>query len=227
MSTLSILGPLGVGIIAWTITGCTVSGSMQEKKHNKITARISGILAGAVAGFICLIIAVLMLHDSDSTESSESVANVTLHSDAPRTFPIDITTLTTRINNNLKILGSDFKVHFLSQKLEHNTTSKYMFDDNNGIIVTADNQSGLLTGIVIVTQGDGTMKGGFNVLHVLLSTFSAILGEDEMKKGKASDIVIGLIEKKYPNDEANINNVHFSVLNTKEGLMTFFISPVN
>lgn len=36
MSTLSILGPLGVGIIAWAITGCTISGSMQEKNIIKL-----------------------------------------------------------------------------------------------------------------------------------------------------------------------------------------------
>ncbi|EOV8839299.1 hypothetical protein ACNY9Y_003887 [Cronobacter dublinensis] len=225
MSTLSVLGPLGVGVLVWAVAGTAISGSMQEKKHHKLTARVSGTLAGAVAGFICLIVAIIVLNDSNDTENSNSVMNEAAQSDAPRTFPLNINTLATRINSNLEKLGSDFNVRFISQKLEHNTTSKCMLDNNNGIVVTSDNESGMLTGIVIVTQGDGTMKGSFNVLHVVLSTVSAVLGKDEMKQGESSDIVMGLIEKKYPNDEVTVQNVRFSVVNTKEGVMTFFISP--
>jgi len=241
MSSVSVLAPLGIGLLAWAIAGCTISGNMQEKNSSKLVARFSGTVGGAVIGFLCLMVSVIYFDDS-STESSpstvssmststESNASTTTESDISnvepkpeKTLSINVTTLSARMQKNLVSLGSKFKVHFDTQQYEHSTLSKQELNDRNAILITSDNTTGKIINMVIITSGDGTMNSGFDAFHTALSAISATLGDNEMKSGKSSEIVMGLVGHKFQNDEVYVNQIKYSFLQTKDGLMTFFIS---
>jgi hypothetical protein len=102
--------------------------------------------------------------------------NGSTESTPQKSLDINVDTLTTRMQKNLIALGSTFKVHFQTKKLEHSTVSEQKLDEHNAILITSDNNTGMITSMMIVTSSDGTMNGGFNVLHTVLSAVSATLG---------------------------------------------------
>jgi hypothetical protein len=48
MTNVSVLAPLGIGLLVWAIAGCTISATMQDKNRSKLAARVSGTLGGFV-----------------------------------------------------------------------------------------------------------------------------------------------------------------------------------
>jgi len=238
MSNVSVLAPLGIGLLAWAISGCTISSSMHDKNSSKLVARFSGTLGGLVIGFVCLMVSVIYFDDSStesvaSSTSTESVASNTstesasssiVDSEPKKSIGINVDTLAKRMQKNLVALGSKFRVNFSTEKLEHSTLSKQELNDHNAVLITSDNNTGMITSMMIITMGDGSMKSRFNVLHTVLATVSATLGENEMKSGKSADIVMGLVKNKYTNDEVFVDGKRYSILRTNEGLITFFIS---
>ncbi|WP_312210666.1 hypothetical protein [Pseudescherichia sp.] len=235
MSSVSILAPLGIGLLAWAIAGCTISSNMQEKNNNKLMSRLSGTLGGAVVGFICLIASIIYFDDSSTESTTNTVSsastskntegdNSAVDSVPKKSIGINVETLTKRMQKNLVDLGSKFKVHFDTEKNENSTLSKQELNDHNAVLITSDNATGMITSMMIITMGNGSMQSGFDVLHTVLSTVSATLGDNEMKSGKSADIVMGLVKHKYPNDEVFVDGKRYSILQTNEGLITFFIS---
>ena len=222
MTNVSVLAPLGIGLLVWAIAGCTISSTMQDKNRSKLVARVSGTLGGFVLGFVCLVASIIYFSDS-STETNEPVSTST-ESTPQKSLDITIDTLTTRMQKNLIALGSTFRIHFQTKKLDHSTVSEQKLDEHNAILITSDNNTGMITSMMIVTSGDGTMNGGFNVLHTVLSAVSATLGESEMKSGKSSEIVMGLIKHTYPNDEVFVGKLRYSIVSSNDGLNSFFIS---
>lgn len=219
---VSVLAPPGIGLLVWAIAGCTISSTMQDKNRSKLVARVSGTLGGFVLGFVCLVASIIYFSDS-STETNEPVSTST-ESTPQKSLDITIDTLTTRMQKNLIALGSTFRIHFQTKKLDHSTVSEQKLDEHNAILITSDNNTGMITSMMIVTSGDGTMNGGFNVLHTVLSAVSATLGESEMKSGKSSEIVMGLIKHTYPNDEVFVGKLRYSIVSSNDGLNSFFIS---
>ncbi|TCW50884.1 hypothetical protein EDC53_102453 [Phytobacter diazotrophicus] len=224
MTNVSVLAPLGIGLLVWAIAGCTISSTMQDKNRSKLAARVSGTLGGFAIGFVCLVASIIYFSDS-STETNEPVSAST-ESTPQKSLDITIDTLTARMQKNLIALGSTFRIHFQTKKLDHSTVSEQKLDEHNAILITSDNNTGMITSMMIVTSGDGTMNGGFNVLHTVLSAVSATLGESEMKSGKSSEIVMGLIKHTYPNDEVFVGKLRYSILSSKDGLNSFFISRI-
>lgn len=222
MTNVSVLAPLGIGLLVWAIAGCTISSTMQDKNRSKLVARVSGTLGGFVLGFVCLVASIIYFSDS-STETNEPVSTST-ESTSQKSLDINVDTLTTRMQKNLIALGSTFRIHFQTKKLDHSTVSEQKLDEHNAILITSDNNTGMITSMMIVTSGDGTMNGGFNVLHTVLSAVSATLGESEMKSGKSSEIVMGLIKHTYPNDEVFVGKLRYSIVSSNDGLNSFFIS---
>lgn len=222
MMNVSVLAPPGIGLLVWAIAGCTISSTMQDKNRSKLVARVSGTLGGFVLGFVCLVASIIYFSDS-STETNEPVSTST-ESTPQKSLDITIDTLTTRMQKNLIALGSTFRIHFQTKKLDHSTVSEQKLDEHNAILITSDNNTGMITSMMIVTSGDGTMNGGFNVLHTVLSAVSATLGESEMKSGKSSEIVMGLIKHTYPNDEVFVGKLRYSIVSSNDGLNSFFIS---
>lgn len=229
MTNVSVLAPLGIGLLVWAIAGCTISSTMQDKNRSKLAARVSGTLGGFAIGFVCLVASIIYFSDS-STETNEPVSastesvNSSTESTPQKTLDINVDTLTARMQKNLIAMGSTFKVHFQTKKLEHATISEQKLNEHNAILITSDNNTGMITSMMIVTSSDGTMNGGFNVLHTVLSAVSATLGENEMKSGKSSEIVMGLIKHTYPNDEVFEGKLRYSIVSSKDGLNSFFIS---
>jgi hypothetical protein len=139
-------------------------------------------LGGFVLGFVCLVASIIYFNDT-STETNEPVSastesvNSSTESTPQKSLDINVDTLTARMQKNLIALGSTFKIHFQTKKLEHSTVSEQKLDEHNAILITSDNNTGMITSMMIVTSGDGTMNGGFNVLHTVLSAVSATLGE--------------------------------------------------
>lgn len=230
MTNVSVLAPLGIGLLVWAIAGCTISSTMQDKNRSKLAARVSGTLGGFLLGFVCLVASIIYFNESNTepvstiTETTEPYTNsveLTPH----KSLDINVDTLTSRMQKNLIALGSTFKVHFQTKKLEHSTISEQKLNEHNAILITSDNNTGMITSMMIITSGDGTMNGGFNILHTVLSAVSATLGESEMKSGQSADIVMGLIKHTYPNDEVFVGKLRYSILQTKDGLITFFITP--
>ncbi len=229
MTNVSVLAPLGIGLLVWAIAGCTISATMQDKNRSKLTSRVSGTLGGFVLGFVSLVASIIYFNDT-STETNEPVSastesvNGSTESTPQKSLDITIDTLTARMQKNLIALGSTYKIHFQTKKLEHSTVSEQKVDEHNAILITSDNNTGMITSMMIVTSGDGTMNGGFNVLHTVLSAVSATLGESEMKSGKSSEIVMGLIKHTYPNDEVFVGKLRYSIVSSNDGLNSFFIS---
>jgi hypothetical protein len=38
MTNVSVLAPLGIGLLVWAIAGCTISATMQDKNRSKLTS---------------------------------------------------------------------------------------------------------------------------------------------------------------------------------------------
>lgn len=211
-----------LGIIVWGLGGWMITDGVNQKIRFKWIARLIGLAGGFVCGCIAIIIAISTV-DDDKFTSAKTTSTV----EAPKTKVLDLTpeVLEERMNSNLKRLDSKFKVHFNVEKHEHGSLATYVFNDNNNMMITIDNESGKIKGIVMFTSGDGTIISGFNTLNIALSTVSSTLGADEMKTGKSADIVTGLIKHSYKDDEVFENGIRYSVLTDKDGVTSFFIGP--
>jgi uncharacterized membrane protein required for colicin V production len=155
MMNVSVLAPPGIGLLVWAIAGCTISSTMQDKNRSKLVARVSGTLGGFVLGFVCLVASIIYFSDS-STETNEPVSTST-ESTPQKSLDITIDTLTTYAEKPNRT-GFNIQDSFSDEKLDHSTVSEQKLDEHNAILITSDNNTGMITSMMIVTSGDGTMN---------------------------------------------------------------------
>lgn len=135
-----------------------------------------------------------------------------------------------RINVNLTKNDVPFRLKIKIQSGEVNNTFNHSFNERIGLAGSVDKKTGLLTGITIITSGDGTTESGLNVMAVVISAYSAVLGENTMGTGEPAKIMMKLMEH-YQNEpetsqEVILNGVKFGFVPSQQFGNWFLAQPL-
>lgn len=130
-----------------------------------------------------------------------------------------------RMKTNLKSFGLNYNFKLKIERFDHDSVGKFYFKNQIGIMVTSDNKTGKLTGIMIMSPTTGDMSTGMSVLAISISSVSAIMGENGLKTDQSSDVVTGLIKGSFPDDFVVVDNIRYSYVKSNEA-NTFFIRPL-
>lgn len=239
--TMDTILILIAAIVILVIITKFLSRHLIAKGHKIWLSRILGLLAGIIISFLFLIFSIPSQNadsakKNESTESTsriESAKNEKLTEPAQtsETKPTDtnikqveknleVTTevFAERMNANLKKADSPFRLNIHIEDGKVNDVFKYAFNDYLVMVGTIDKTSKNLSSITIITRGDGTTSSGVNIMAVVVSAYSAILGEDSMKTGEPGRVMIKLVNmKKNKMDEEStvstiLNGMKFSFM---------------
>lgn len=228
MNTMSVLAPLGAGVLAWAIAGCTISGSMQDKKHSKLVSRVSGILGGAFIGFVCLVATIIFVHDSESPKpEEETTKTVPAAKDYDEshivTFNVSFETYVSRLNSLLERLQTGYKADFQTTETDISFDGFYKFDECNRIGIAANKFNHNVRSIVV------TVCSGKDVDAATRSVSLASAAFDATQKSPGNfkvsmDIITKLMSGKYKNDEVKVGDAVLSVVHQNGGSVIFIES---
>lgn len=153
-----------------------------------------------------------------SDSSLRSTSNIGMKN---KTFNIPPQIFVDRVNKNLKKMGSSFLV---SLKLEGDGKYfKFRFSKYNRFIGGVDKKTGMLNEVTIITSGDSISGSKSNLLEVVTSLFSALLGDDALD----TPIPINVIMKLTNNGSEDIvNGVVFSLIKTDNMGDLFIAKPL-
>ncbi|MBE0153491.1 hypothetical protein [Serratia sp. PL7] len=202
----------------------TTSFFSQVNLRYKIFTRITIIIKSSLLLFLFVLTPYAVsfsksdafINISDSLLSSTSNIGV-----ENKTFNITPQIFVNRVNKNLKKMGGSFLV---SLKLEGN--GKYFeirFSKYNRLIGGVDKKTGMLNKVTIITSGDEISDSNRNLLEILTSLFSALLGDDALD----TPIPITIIMKLTSNgSEIIVNGVVFSLIKTDNMGDLFIAKPL-
>ncbi|MBX9447867.1 hypothetical protein [Dickeya chrysanthemi] len=156
-------------------------------------------------------------------EPAENVAEV-------KTLDITPDVFAKRMNSNLKKTDVPFRLKVKVQPGEVNNTFNYAFNEHIGIVGSVDKKSGILKNISIITSGDGTDKSGMNVMAVVISAYSAVMGDNTMGTGEPARIMLKLMENYQEEPEKSqsviLNGIKFSFIPSKQIGNWFLAQPL-
>lgn len=232
---------LVAAIAIWVVVARILSRHFIRKGHKPWLSKTSGGIVGFV---VALFFLVLVIPTQDKNAPAKAEASTAMLTEKPKNEPVEtpsqpkdaseetvssVPTLTLeitpevfskRMNANLKATGSSFRLKAHIESGEANDIFKYTFNDHLAIVGTVDKESKNLSGITLITSGDGTAKSGVDVMAVVVSAYSAVLGENTMKTGEPAKIMIKLVKlneektDKTPTVSTIFNGVKFSYMSS-------------
>ncbi|AVX39781.1 hypothetical protein [Yersinia massiliensis] len=227
-------------VAIWVIVGKLLSRHFIRKGHKVWLSKTSGTIVGAVVALFFLIL-LIPTQDNDnpktaaidtstaqthaqpkegSVELAPKVVNEPVDIEPKKTLEITPEVFAKRMNANLKETGSLFRLRVHVKSGEVNDTFNYTFNDHLAIVGTVDKVSQKLSGITLITSGDGTTKSGIDVMAIVVSAYSAALGENTMKTGEPAKLMMKLVEldKKVSEGESAVstifNGIKFSFMSS-------------
>ncbi|MFT2791777.1 hypothetical protein ACMV5I_17145 [Serratia sp. T13T92] len=242
-------------IVIWVIVGKFLSRYFIRKGHKVWLSKTSGTLVGSVVALFFLIL-FIPIQDNDnpktatigmstaqanaepkgkSAELAPNVANVPIDSatdDSEKTLDITPEVFAKRMNENLKATESSFRLKIRVKSGEVNDTFNYAFNDHLAILGTVDKATKKLSGVTLITSGDGTARSGMDVMAVVVSAYSAALGKNTMKTGEPAKIMMKLLEMNRKGSEENtttsttFNGAKFSLISNDTIGNWFTIEPI-
>ncbi|WP_426818103.1 hypothetical protein ACP3TC_09785 [Winslowiella sp. 2C04] len=243
-----------VAVIAiWVVVARLLSRHFIRKGHKPWLSKTSGGIVGFV---VALFFLVLFIPTQDKNEKARTETSTAMQTAKPKNEPVETPsqpedaseeTVTSvpevtleispevfskRMNANLKTFGSSFRLKAHIESGEVKNVFKYTFNDHLAIVGTVDKKSKNLSGITLITRGDGTAKSGADVMAVVVSAYSAVLGENTMKTGEPAKIVIKLVKLKEekkdntPTVSTIFNGVKFSYMSSDTIGNLFTAEPI-
>jgi hypothetical protein len=168
----------------------------------------------------------------ESAEFTHKQENNTVVNKLVKTFEFTPETFAKRMNANLKVAESSFRLKIRVESGEVNDIFNYSFNENLAILGTIDKVSKNLSTITLITRGDGTAKSGVDVMAIVISAYSAVFGDNTMKTGEPAKVVMKLIEmsknstKEKPTVSTIFNGIKFSFMSSDTVGNWFIAEPI-
>lgn len=244
---------LVAAIAVWVVVARLLSRHFIKKGHKPWLSKTSGSIVGFVVA-LCLLILVIPTQDKSAPAKTETgtvlpatkpknelIETPSQPTDSPvetasnvptKTLEITPEVFAKRMNANLKATESSFRVKTHIEKGEVNDVFKYTFNDHLAIVGTVDKESKNLSGITLITSGDGTAKSGVDVMTIVVSAYSAVLGENALKTGEPAKIMIKLakLNEKKADKTSTVstifNDVKFSYMSSDTIGNWFMAEPI-
>lgn len=233
-------------IIILVIVAKLISRHFIKKGHKAWLSKIVGVSVGSLVALI-FFISIIPTPDKDISKTAEVnsgknnsslEANKKLTKDSvefttdetKKTLEITPEVFAKRMNANLKAAGSSFKLKVRVTSDEVSDTFSYRFNDNLAILGTVDKVSKNLLRIIIMTSGDETNIdiSAVDALAIMLSAYSAILGENIIETDEILKIVTKLFEKRNESYEKEtrvstvFNGIEFSLKKYSDNIFYVF-----
>ncbi|MGP2424572.1 hypothetical protein V1954_04595 [Yersinia sp. 2538 StPb PI] len=248
-------------LVIWVIVAKFLAKYFIHKGHRDLMSKTSGVIVGAVVAFTFLIIVVIPIPEETILTSANSRSSVTTtipektidkheektksiapqvlieeprnpdNNESIKTLGISPDIFEKRMNANLETSNSSLKLKINLKKNGVNNTFNYAFNDHLVIVGTIDKPSQKLSEITLITSGDGTAKSGIDIGAVVVSAFSATLGENTMKTGEPGIIVMKLMAMNKSSTKDNepsstiFNGIKFSFFSSDTTGYRFTAEP--
>ncbi|MDR5610995.1 MULTISPECIES: hypothetical protein [unclassified Arsenophonus] len=233
-------------IIILVIIAKLISRHFIEKGHKAWLSRIIGVSVGSVVALI-FFISIIPTPDKDisktaevnsgknksSLESNEKLTKDSVEfttDETKKTLEITPEVFAKRMNANLEAAGSSFKLKVQVSSGEVSDTFSHRFNDNLAILGAVDKVSKNILRIIIMTSCDETNIdiSAVDSLAIVLSAYSAVLGENIIETDETLKIVTKLLEKRNKSSKKEtrvstvFNGIEFSLKKYSDNIFYVF-----